>query len=349
MVITVKDNELMDDGGIVNHSIIDTNGDFSFPSILINGNDIYYNPTNIRPKIEYIIEKYKDRVNKFILMVDYGEARLSKRSGVINTFPGIREIISIFKEKKMFNRLVWRSNGINPKIKTKLKFEPISFFLGRDIDSMFDISERTFDYNFLSLYRTYRPIREHFHNFLRDNDILKKTLFSYNSEGLENTKYTNDYSISLENKSVDAKMLMKPGEYFKNTFCSLVYEAYWNENIVFFTEKINKCFLAGQPFIVISTPKYLDYLKKLGFKTFSNWWDESYDLEINDSKRRYHIELLIQEISNWSLKKCESVYKEMIPIIKHNQNILKHISENRVSDTYFLIDSLDNSKKKKLI
>jgi hypothetical protein len=349
MVITKKDNEYTDDGGIVYHSIIDTNGDFNFASTLINGNDIYHNPTNIRSKIEYIIENYKDRVNKFILMIEYGEARLSKKSSIIHTFPGIMEITSIFKEKKMFNRLVFRSNGINPKIKTLIKFQPISFFLGRDIDSMFDISERKFDYNFLSLYRTYKPIRERFHNFLRDNDILKKTLFSYNSEGLENSKYTNDYSISLENKSVDAKMLMKPGEYFKNTFCSLVYEAYWNENIVFFTEKINKCFLAGQPFIVISTPKYLDYLKKLGFKTFSNWWDESYDLQINDSKRKKMIEKIILEISKWDIKKCESVYKEMIPIIKHNQNILKHISENRVSDTYFLIDSLDNSKKKKLI
>ena len=349
MEITVKDSEQIDDGGIIHHSIVDTNGDFSFPGTLIDGVDIYSDYTNMRPTIEYIIENYKDRVNKFILMIDYGEAELSKKTSVINTFPGIGEIVSIFKEKKMLDRLVWRSNGINPKIKTKLKFEPITFFLGRDIDSMFDVGERKFDYNFLSLYRNYKPIREHFHNFLRDTDILKKTLFSYNAEGLENSQYTNDYSVSIENKSVDAVMIMTPGEYFKNTFCSLVYEAYWNENIVFFTEKINKCILAGQPFIIISCPKYLFFLKKLGFKTFDKWWDESYDMIRSNSKRRYEIELLIREISNWSLKKCESVYKEMIPIIKHNQNILKHISENRISDTYFLIDSFDNRKKKELI
>jgi len=347
--ITVKDNEIMDDGGIVHHSIIDTNGDFSFPGTLINGVDIYSDYTNIGPKIEYIIENYKDRVNKFILMVDYGEASLSKKTSVINTFPGIKEISSIFKEKKMFDRLVWRSNGINPTIKTNLKFEPISFFLGRDMDSMFDVSERKFEYNFLSLYRNYKPIREHFHNFLRDNDILKKTLYSYNAEGLKNTRHTNDYSISLENKSVTAPMLMKPGEYFKNTFCSLVYEAYWKENIVFFTEKVNKCILAGQPFIIISCPKYLFFLKKLGFKTFDKWWDESYDLERNNNKRKKMIEKLILEISKWDIKKCESVYKEMIPIIKHNQNILKHISEKKTSDTYFLIDFFNNGKKKKLI
>lgn len=342
VVITEMDTEYIDDGGIIYHEIIDNNNDFNLQSILINGNDIYFDLENIDKNIQYIIDNYKDKVNNFVLMVDYGEAELSKKDSVINYFPGIKEIKDVFKRNKLINKLVWRSNGINPKVKTDIKFQPITFFLSRNIDSMFNIDDRKFDYNFLSLYRAYKPIREHFHNFLRDSDILKKTLYSYNSEGLKNTQHTNDYSISLENKSVDAKMLMKPADYFKNTFCSLVYEAYWDEDIVFFTEKVNKCFLAGHPFIIISTPSYLNYLKKIGFKTFERWWDESYDSINNNDDRRKKIEELIIEISSWTLDKCESIYKEMIPNLKHNQEVLKKLHESRISDTYSLIDYKKN-------
>jgi hypothetical protein len=120
---------------------------------------------------------------------------------------------------------------------------------------------------------------------------------------------------------------MKPGGYFKETFCNIVYEAYWFEKTVFFTEKINKCFLAAQPFIVLSCPRYLFYLKKIGFKTFDKWWDESYDLIYDDRDRITEIKKLVLE-----------VYTEMIPILKHNQSILKKIANNRISDTYTKIE-----------
>lgn len=341
MVITARDTEYTDDGGVIYHNIIDNNGDLNFSSICIDGaEDFYINATE--EKIQYIIDSYDKKINKYIVMIDYGEAALSKKSSIINKFPGIQIIYNVFKRNGIFHKLVWRSNGLNPQIKTDIKFEPITFFLGRDIKHMFHIESRKFQHHFLSLYRAYKPIREHFHKFLVDTDIISKTLFSYNSEGLKNTKHTFDYSVSLENKSVDTKMLMKPGDYFKNTFCSLVYEAYWNEKVVFFTEKLNKCILAGQPFIIISTPKYLNYLKKMGFKTFNKWWDESYDLEIDDNKRIKKIENIINEISTWDLEKCKEIYKEMIPILKDNQEILKSISTNRVDDTYHLIKLKQN-------
>lgn len=338
MVITAKDTEHIDDGGFLYHELIDNNGDMNFSSILVDGEDIYDNINLIEKRIQFIIDNFDKKVKKYILMIDYGEAELVKKSSVINKFPGIQEISKVFKKNNLFHKLVYRSNGMNPQIKTDFRFEPITFFLGRNIEMMFDIEPRNFQYHFLSLYRLYKPIREHFHKFLVDSTILNKTLFSYNSEGLKDTKFTFDYSISLENKSVDAKMLMKPGDYFNNTFCSLVYETYWDEDVVFFTEKINKCILAGHPFIIISTPKYIDYLKKIGFKTFNNWWDESYDLELNNDIRKELIEKLILDISKWDLKKCEYVYKQMIPNLVHNQNILKELSNNKVSNTYKLLE-----------
>ena len=61
--------------------------------------------------------------------------------------------------------------------------------------------------------------------------------------------------------------------------------------------KINKCFLTGHPFIVVASPKYLDYLKKLGFKTFNKWWDESYDNIIDENKRKQKIKEIIFQMN----------------------------------------------------
>ena len=174
MEITVKDSEPIDDGGIIYHHLIDNNGDMNFSSILIDGEDIYHNINLIQKRIQFIIDNFDKKVNKYILMIDYGEAALSKKSSVINSFPGIQQISEVFKTNKIFHKLVWRSNGLNTQIKTDFQFEPITFFLGRNIEMMFDISTRKFEHIFLSLYRGFKPIREHFHNFLRDNDILKK-------------------------------------------------------------------------------------------------------------------------------------------------------------------------------
>jgi len=331
--------ENRDDGTVVNHYIINSDNDFHFSSVSIDGKDMFsYNSYEFKNILNYIIDKYSDKVDKFVAFLDIGEAFLSTSLYFIReSHPYVDLIIDVFKKRKLLDRLVWRSNGLNPDFKFGIKFEPISSFLGMNIHTCFDIEPRKFSHIFLSLYRAYRPIREEFHNFLRDMNILEKSLYSYNAEGLKGEPYTNHYSVSLEDKSITAPMIMFPGNYFRNTFCSIVYESFWDRKVVFFTEKINKCLLTGHPFIVVASPKYLNYLKKLGFKTFDKWWDESYDNIIDENKRKQKIKENILEISKWDIKKCEKIYTEMIPILKHNQDVLKKIASKRNNSGYYLI------------
>ena len=35
---------------------------------------------------------------------------------------------------------------------------------------------------------------------------------------------------------------------------------------------------------------------------------------------------ILQEIASWDIKKCIKVYKEMIPVLRHNQNICIKLS-----------------------
>lgn len=53
----------------------------------------------------------------------------------------------------------------------------------------------------------------------------------------------------------------------------------------FLTEKTIKALITGTPFVLAATPFFLKHLHKLGFKTYNNFWDESYD-EITDFRTR---------------------------------------------------------------
>jgi hypothetical protein len=134
-------------------------------------------------------------------------------------------------------------------------------------------------------------------------------------------------------------------EYF-NSFCSIVCESYCfqKDEIImpwmseegnsilkaptFITEKTDKPLSAAQPFIVVSTPFFLKKLKDLGYKTFDKWWDESYDLVEDDSKRIVEIQKLILEISTWSLEKCFETLLDMKEVLTHNMNHNQKIGDN---------------------
>ena len=69
-----------------------------------------------------------------------------------------------------------------------------------------------------------------------------------------------------------------PIQIYNQAYVNLIVETDAKFNHTFFlTEKTIKVLSCGMPFIILSTPKFLENLKKLGFKTYSSLWDESYD------------------------------------------------------------------------
>ena len=62
---------------------------------------------------------------------------------------------------------------------------------------------------------------------------------------------------------------------------------------MFLTEKITRPILNLHPQIVYCTTGTLEHLKSLGYKTFSDYWDEDYDLVDGDAKLRKIMDLLI--------------------------------------------------------
>jgi hypothetical protein len=86
---------------------------------------------------------------------------------------------------------------------------------------------------------------------------------------------------------------------YDTSLINIVTETYFFNNIIHITEKTYKPIAFMQPFILVAAAGSLKHLKDMGFKTFSEFWDESYDQELDDKQRFRKIAELIKLISEW--------------------------------------------------
>lgn len=113
-----------------------------------------------------------------------------------------------------------------------------------------------------------------------------------------------------------------PYDRYQQCFCAVVTESNYAHPLPTFSEKTINAVKANVPFIVVSSAGTLQYLKKLGFKTFDKFWDESYDLEENHEKRLQKIVDLIDYIDSWDLDKMNGLRHQMKDILDHNYKLL---------------------------
>lgn len=83
-------------------------------------------------------------------------------------------------------------------------------------------------------------------------------------------------------------------------------------------EKTWKTIISYRPFIIVGVPGSMDNLKKFGFKTFGQWWNESYDNISDPIDRLLAITDIISEIATKSKKELVEMLHDMHPILKHN-------------------------------
>ncbi len=89
------------------------------------------------------------------------------------------------------------------------------------------------------------------------------------------------------------------------------------------TEKIAKTMILRKPFLVYSTQNYLKYLRELGFKTFGDFWDESYDTEPDPWKRAIRINDIMYDLRHsYTPSQIEYMTLQMAEITDHNYNLM---------------------------
>ena len=86
------------------------------------------------------------------------------------------------------------------------------------------------------------------------------------------------------------------------------------------TEKSFKPIVLGMPFVVSATAGSLAYLRSYGFQTFSEFWDESYDLETDDFLRAEKVAAVLKQLDDLSDEKKQELFQACWPVIEHNWN-----------------------------
>jgi len=259
--------------------------------------------------------------------IEHGECILKKWDS-----NDIKDMIAIFNENNMYHKLFFVDNNLGEsKYKNLLNYKSIPFLLGFTSHKSFHIEHRKFNKKFISLNRIPKPHRREIFKFLKDN-YFNDSYLSFAPNHEEDT----DRLVFDEVERISHGNMLHAwtSEYQKYSFCNIVTESMWISGPIHITEKIDKCFSAGQPFVLVTGSGYLKKLKELGFKTFDKWWDESYDDEYDYYKRIEKIKNTISKIANYSLIECEKLYQEMIPILRHNQDLCKKFRNNMIYQSY---------------
>jgi len=122
-------------------------------------------------------------------------------------------------------------------------------------------------------------------------------------------------------------------KFYKNSLINIVNETYFFNNIIHITEKTYKPIAFLQPFILLGAAGSLQHIRNMGFKTFDNFWDESYDTEIDDITRFNKIINIVEQISNWSDEEKIKFSYSVKEILEYNLNQLNTMSNNEI-DTF---------------
>tara|TARA_R100000030_G_scaffold32307_1_gene23912 strand:+ start:829 stop:2142 length:1314 start_codon:yes stop_codon:yes gene_type:complete len=116
-----------------------------------------------------------------------------------------------------------------------------------------------------------------------------------------------------------------------NSYFNIVTESVWGpgyenqkeEGIypekIHITEKIWKCIITFQPFVLISNKHNLKKLQEWGFKTFHPFIDESYDELDTYKERKILLEKEIKRLCSMTREELDTWYWSMEDILIHNQ------------------------------
>jgi hypothetical protein len=146
------------------------------------------------------------------------------------------------------------------------------------------------------------------------------------------------YKPYLENDFFSISSSIPINIFSSTSFCLVAETNMYNFEEFHLTEKTIKCLSTGMPFVMASSFRFLKNLKKLGFKTYDELWDESYDDICDVEKRTNAIILLCKELQyfNW-----ESAREKLNNIAFYNLRQLNNLQEMLTPKIINIVEKLN--------
>jgi len=164
-------------------------------------------------------------------------------------------------------------------------------------------------------WNTVYPILQKLHI---DNKIIKEILDKHKDVQQLSPMYLDTQDL-VTNRAEHEPTI---ADYYIDTYFSIVNETTYYENIPFLSEKIFKAIGMGHPFIMVSAPNSLQYLKQLGYKTYDPYINETYDTIQDHGDRMLAILDEVERLCSFSKSDLKKWLPQVRSIASYNRNIL---------------------------
>lgn len=121
--------------------------------------------------------------------------------------------------------------------------------------------------------------------------------------------------------------LTEPCQWYPNFFVDVICETWPNESGFYVTEKFWRAVATKTPFIIYGPRYVLTNLKKLGFKTFDNYWNEGYQEDFSRDRINL-IKQVLKQLSNEPIDNLVNMYHDMQSILDHNHEIFMNFTHD---------------------
>jgi hypothetical protein len=183
-------------------------------------------------------------------------------------------------------------------------------------------------YQNISLQTYHCNVKDSYHyEFIGLDDILH---YDYTWDAFDNASLLLK-NAPLTQDDIDAYPILNPTtlnitKLYPNFFVEIANLTYFSGDTFYIDEKIWRPIIMRTPFIVQGPQNFINNFKKLGFKTFSNWWNEGYS-EDPPHYQLTGITAVIDQLSKKSTSELQSMYNDMQPVLEHNLQLLKEIKK----------------------
>jgi hypothetical protein len=187
-----------------------------------------------------------------------------------------------------------------------------------------------------------KPHRDFVFEYATREKLQDKLVMTYGGNWQNNEFFAKDYFIWEEGTVVKKPIIgtadwieyyghqahlsqVIPIQVFNDTAYSIIAETDTDNTLSFFSEKTAKPMMAKRLFIAFSGYRFLWNLKKIGFQTFGNIIDESYDVVINDYKR---YKMAFEQVRLLCERDQAEVYRKIRPVVEHNYKLIMSTNWN---------------------